>query len=96
MAQHNRIEVTIQGRTYQLSGGNLEHTRKVAKLVDETMSQLSAEMKAVDNFQLVILTSLHLADQLLITQQEFSNFSNDIDDSAQVILDQLENTLEQS
>ena len=60
----SRVQVVIRGRTYQLAGGHPEHTRSLARVVDETMAQFSEQMVGVDNYHLAILTALHLADEL--------------------------------
>lgn len=74
MASGNRVTVVIHGRTYHLSGSDPEHTRRMARTVDETLSRFSAAMPGVEPYQIAILAALHLADELSNEKDAFEKY----------------------
>ena len=93
MRDANRVKVVIRGRTYQLMGEDADHTRRLARHIDETMARFSEGMVATDNYQLAILTALHLADELFAERGQFHSFRSQVGASADRILDLLEGCL---
>lgn len=71
MAARKPVKVVIHGRTYHLSGKDPEHTRRMARKVDETLSHFSAQMPGVEPYQIAILAALHLADELSAVRDDF-------------------------
>ncbi len=93
MAAQDRIQVVIYGRTYQLVGADAVRTRELARKVDETMRRFSENMPGAESYQLAILAALHLADKLARVRDEFATYRSDVGDSADRLLEVLENGL---
>ena len=90
MAARSRVQVVIYGRTYQLAGADPEHTRLLARKVDETMTRFSDATPGAENYQLAILTALHLADELSAVNTDFEDYRSRVGDSADRILESVE------
>ena len=93
MSDANRVQVVIRGRTYQLMGANADHTRLLARHIDETMARFSEHMIATDNYQLAILTALHIADELFTVRGQFNSYRSQVATSADRMLNLLESCL---
>ncbi len=95
MAETGRTQVVIHGRTYHLAGADPEHTRAIAREVDEAIARFADALPGVERYQLAILAALHLADEFLRSRQELTAFRNGIDASVQRILQGIESANQQ-
>ncbi len=93
MSDGNRVQVVIRGRTYRLMGADADHTRRLARHIDETMARFSDGMIEADNYQLAILTALHLADELFTVRGQFNTYRSQVGASAGRMLNLLESCL---
>lgn len=87
MSDHNRVQVVIHGRTYQLAGADPDHTRELARKVDETITRFSDAAPGAESYQLAILAALHLADELAAVRGEYEEYRSRTGASAGRILD---------
>lgn len=63
--------VNIFNRTYQLrSQGDPDYVRRLAALIDQRMSELSASTPTVDTVKLAILAALSVADECLRLKEQ--------------------------
>lgn len=79
---HQTIQVSIFNRVYKLrSGGGHEHVTRVARIVDERMRLISANIVTHDIAKIAILAALQIADELeqLKGQQESEGRARDDD-----------------
>lgn len=74
MATDGRVEVIIDGRAYWLSGADPDHTRRLARKVDDTINRFVDRMPGSDKYQLAILAALYLADEVATIEAEYSAF----------------------
>lgn len=74
MAVDGRVEVIIDGRAYWLSGADPDHTRRLARKVDDTINRFVDRMPGSDKYQLAILAALYLADELAAIEAEYAEF----------------------
>ena len=89
------IRVEIDGRAYNLGGGDPERTRKLARQVDEAIKHLRDSMGAgADSYQLAILAALGLADELESFRESGDRDRSDIGEAVQGLLTQLEADVE--
>ena len=93
MSAQERVQVVIHGRTYQLAGADPEHTRRLARKVDETITRFSDAMPGAESYQLAILAALHLADELSTVRGEFEEYRLRAGASAGRILGAVESTM---
>ena len=93
MAEQDRIQVIIYGRSYRLTGADPARTRELALKVDRTMRRLSERLPGAATYQLAILSALHLADELAKAEEEFASLQDKVSDSAGRLLDRLESSL---
>ena len=91
MAAADRVQVVIGGRTYRLAGGDPDHTRKLARKVDEVMSRFSASIVGADDYQVAILTALHIADELSAAEDNYRSYQSRVEGLA----DQVQGVLEE-
>lgn len=91
MAAADRVQVVIGGRTYRLAGGDPDHTRRLARKVDEVMSQFSESVVGAADYQVAILTALHIADELAAAQDNYLSYQSRV----QGLADQLHRVLEE-
>ena len=89
-----RTQVVIFGRTYQLRGPDPEHTRSIARTVDEVMQRFSSGLPGTERYQLAILAALHLADELATIRQDYDSYRARVDRLAARALDSIESGLE--
>ena len=86
------IEVQIFGKVYHLrSFRDPAHTRRVAKLVDDTMSQIADNASSSDSYRTAVLAALVLADKFLSAEEDFERLQSDIgrqSDRISALLDQ--------
>lgn len=82
MSQPRTVRVTIYGRVYRLVGPDPERLLEMARRVDETMRRFSERMHGVDNYQLVVLTALHLADELATVRDDFEAYRDRVDSTS--------------
>lgn len=87
MSAHNRVQVVIHGRTYQLAGADPEHTRELARKVDDTITRFSDATPGAESYQLAILAALHLADELATVRGEYEEYRSRAGASADRILE---------
>lgn len=90
-----RTQVVIFGRTYQLRGADPEHTRQIARTVDETMQRFSAGLPGAESYQLAILAALHLADELATVREDYDSYRAKVDRLASSVLDSIEGGLDE-
>ena len=93
MAQEDHTQVVIYGRGYRLSGGDPARTRELARKVDHTMRRLSERLPGSGEYQLAILSALHLADELARAEEELASLQDKVSDSADRLLERLESAL---
>ena len=89
-----RTQVVIFGRTYQLRGADPDHTRKIARTVDETMQRFSSGLPGAESYQLAILAALHLADELATVRQDYDFYRAKVNRLASRALDSIASGLE--
>lgn len=59
------VEVTIFNQTYRLrSQADKAHVQQMARIVDERMRQISAQITTHDVSKIAVLTALNIADEL--------------------------------
>ena len=87
---HERIQVVIYGRTYQLVGEDGNRTRALARKVDELMRRFADGLPGAEPYQLAILSALHLADEVATARDDLESYRTRVDDSAQRLLKALE------
>ena len=64
------VQVYIFNQTYNLrSGSDEEYVRRVARLVDERMRQISSVAPYHDPMKVAVLAALHIADELEQTRE---------------------------
>jgi cell division protein ZapA len=62
---HETVEVTIFNQAYRLrSKTDAEHVRQVARIVDERMRSISAQITTHDVTKIAVLTALNIADEM--------------------------------
>ena len=87
MSASHRVQVVIHGRTYQLAGADPEHTRELARKVDETITRFSDAMPGAESYQLAILAALHLADELVTVRGDYKAYRSRAGASADRIME---------
>ena len=95
MAATDRVQVVIGGRTYRLAGGDPDHTRRLARKVDEVMSRFSESIVGADDYQVAILTALHIADELSAAEDNYSSYRFRVEGLVDHVQGVLEEELEQ-
>ena len=93
MAVVDRVQVVIGGRTYRLAGGDPDHTRRLARKVDEVMSRFSESMIGADDYHLAILTALHIADELSAAEDNYRSYRSRVEGLADRVQGALEESL---
>lgn len=59
------VEVTIFNQTYRLrSKADRDHVEQIARLVDERMRRISAQITTHDISKIAVLTALNIADEM--------------------------------
>ncbi len=96
MAAENRVQVVIGGRNYRLAGGDPDHTRRLARKVDETMARFSEGMVGVDDYQLAVLTALHIADELSAVEGDYRSYRSRVEALADRVLGKVEEDLDEA
>jgi cell division protein ZapA len=62
---HETVEVTIFNQTYRLrSETGKDHVVQIARIVDERMRRISAQITTHDVSKIAILTALNIADEM--------------------------------
>jgi cell division protein ZapA len=62
---HETVEVTIFNQTYRLrSETGKAHVQQIARIVDERMRRISAQITTHDVSKIAILTALNIADEM--------------------------------
>ncbi len=95
MAGTERTQVVIHGRTYNLAGADPEHTRAIAREVDQTIARFGDALPGAERYQLAILAALHLADESSSAKKELAAYRLRVDESAGRILQAIESGLGQ-
>lgn len=90
MADADRVQVVIRGRVYHLAGGDPEHTRGLARKVDDVMRQIG---QGADNYKAAILAALHIADELVGAENEFARYRDRVDGAASLLSSALDEEL---
>ncbi len=86
MASDRSVEVQIFGRIYHLKGDNSEHTREVARLVDEQMNHIADRVQTSDSYRVAVLTALHIADQLISERKDLETYRSKVDETSDRML----------
>ncbi len=77
--QRNRITTTIYGREYTIVGTEpLDHLRKVARLVDEKMHEISEQNRALDSGRLAVLTAVNATHDYLLLEQKMKDLEEEL------------------
>ena len=90
MASDRGIEIQIFGQVYHLKGDDPEHTRRVAKLVDDRMNYLADHVQTADSYRVAVLAALHIADELITHRTELDSYRSRVDESSIRMLELLD------
>ena len=80
--QEQVTTVTIFNQTFRVrSGDNPEYVQKLARHVDEKMSELAEQTLTVDTLKIAILAALNIADDYISTREELEQFERRVSES---------------
>ncbi len=80
--QEQVTTVTIFNQTFRVrSGDNPEYVQKLARYVDEKMSELAEQTLTVDTLKIAILAALNIADDYISTREELEQFERRVSES---------------
>ncbi len=80
--QEQVTTVTIFNQTFRVrSGDNPEYVQKLARCVDEKMSELAEQTLTVDTLKIAILAALNIADDYISTREELEQFERRVSES---------------
>ena len=81
-----QIDVTINGRTYQIAcdDGQEEHLAQLGEYVDRRVNELVAAVGQVGDLRLLVMVSLLVADELAETYADLKKSSAAVDAAADV------------
>lgn len=72
--ENNKItEVEIYGELYKIVNNSLpEHTRSIAKYVDEKMKEISKTATTVSSVKVAVLAALNIADEMFKIKKDMN------------------------
>lgn len=81
--------VKIYGQTYHVRSDDPEHVRRLARLVDEQMKEVSRQTPTVDSLKVAVLAALNLADRHLSARGELESLREQIEQESERITGRL-------
>jgi cell division protein ZapA len=83
--------VKIYNQTYQVrSGGDPEYIKRLAKYVDETMTDVFENTPSVDSIKVAVLAALNIADDYFSTQDELNTLEEAVSEKSEKLITLLE------
>ena len=75
----SRIEVTVNGRAYQIScdDGQEERVENLAVNIDRLVARLTREFGQIGDARLLLLAALTIADELSETRRRLASYSDE-------------------
>lgn len=71
--------VTIYNQTYQIrSGDNPDYVERLAKHVNERMTEVSELTPTVDSLKVAVLAALNIADECFSAKEKLNDFEENI------------------
>jgi cell division protein ZapA len=88
------FEIEVYGHRYAIRGeGEESYVQELARLVDERMRLLAAQMKNATPMQLAILAAINLTDELRQTLKQQQEHADDLNRRAAGLIDSIQETL---
>ncbi|MEE8348142.1 MAG: cell division protein ZapA [Acidobacteriota bacterium] len=82
--------VKIYNQTYQVrSGGDPEYVKRLAKYVDETMTDVFEGTSSVDSIKVAVLAALNIADDYFSTKDELDHLEETVSTQSEKLITQL-------
>ena len=79
--------VNIYNQTYQVrSGGDPEYIKRLAKYVDETMTEVFESTPSVDSIKVAVLAALNIADDYFSTQDELNSLNEAVSEKSEKLI----------
>ncbi len=71
--------VTIYNQTYQIrSGDDPDYVERLAKYVNERMTEVSELTPTVDSLKVAVLSALNIADECFSAKEKLNNFEEKV------------------
>ena len=88
--QGSTIKVAIYGQEYPIRGhGDEEYIRRVARYVDEKMTQIEDKTSVNSPARLAILAALNITDELFTLQKDREHLLSEFDEKTRALSEQL-------
>ena len=79
--------VKIYKQTYQVrSGGDPEYIKRLAKYVDETMTDVFESTPSVDSIKVAVLAALNIADECFSTKDELDRLEEAVCEKSEKLI----------
>jgi cell division protein ZapA len=79
--------VKIYKQTYQVrSGGDPEYIKRLAKYVDETMTDVFESTPSVDSIKVAVLAALNIADEYFSTKDELDSLEEAVSEKSEKLI----------
>jgi cell division protein ZapA len=79
--------VKIYNQTYQVrSGGDPEYVKRLAKYVDETMTEVFEGTPSVDSIKVAVLAALNIADDYFSTKDELDSLQEAVSEKSERLI----------
>ena len=79
--------VKIYKQTYQVrSGGDPEYIKRLAKYVDETMTDVFESTPSVDSIKVAVLAALNIADEYFSTKDELDRLEEAVSEKSEKLI----------
>lgn len=85
--------VEILGEEYRIEGEEKDYLRKIADSVDKELRQLQEETSLPSSGRLGILACLNMADQLQKFKNEHSTLTNELLNTVNKLISQIDNII---
>jgi len=88
--QGSTIKVAIYGQEYPIHGhGDEEYIRRVARYVDEKMTQIEDKTSVNSPARLAILAALNITDELFTLQKDREHLLSEFEEKTRALSEQL-------
>lgn len=91
----NLVKVDIYGKEYTVKGdADKSYIESVAEYVDSKMKEVDANVPFESSLRVAILAAMNITDELFSQKSDKSLTTDEFEEKAKALIDQLEETLE--
>ncbi len=82
--------VQIHNKTYHIRCRDPQRVERLARYLDDRMTEIAAQTSTVDSLKVAVLTALNIVDGYFTAQEELNSLHNEVATRSEKMIEELE------